>query len=158
VLTPIPETPSVGLATTLLPPPTVSSISHVQLQTTLIPSLPINTETPSVTIIPDPLHAVIQSVSVLEKYVQELKEADNTTTLRTSLRYGKPIKEPVFKMASDDIEQTVDDMDNDADQPLDDSTQTKDKDPKKYSFKQPPRPPTPDQEWNMRQVVVDQPE
>ncbi|GKG28109.1 hypothetical protein Tco_0406436, partial [Tanacetum coccineum] len=90
VLTPIPETPSVGLATTLLPPPTVSSISHVQLQTTLIPSLPINTETPSVTIIPDPLHAVIQSVSVLEKYVQELKEADNTTTLRTSLRSEIP--------------------------------------------------------------------
>ncbi|GJZ00882.1 hypothetical protein Tco_0518311 [Tanacetum coccineum] len=49
-------------------------------------------------------------------------------------------------------------MDNDADQPLDDSTQTKDKDPKKYWFKQPPRPPTPYQEWNKHQVVVDQPE
>nr|GFD09764.1 hypothetical protein [Tanacetum cinerariifolium] len=33
----------------------------------------------------DPLHAVIQRVSVLKKDVQELKEADNTTTLRTSL-------------------------------------------------------------------------
>nr|GEV46720.1 hypothetical protein [Tanacetum cinerariifolium] len=56
------------------------------------------------------------------------------------------VEEPAFKMASDDIEQTIDDVANDADQPPDDSTQTKDKDLKKYWFKQPPRPPTPDQE------------
>ncbi|GJV15660.1 hypothetical protein Tco_1360983 [Tanacetum coccineum] len=61
-------------------------------------------------------------------------------------------------MASDDIEQTVDDMANDANQPPDDSTQTKDKDPKKDWFKQPPRPPNPDPEWNKCQVVDDQPD
>nr|GEY34298.1 hypothetical protein [Tanacetum cinerariifolium] len=56
-------------------------------------------------------------------------------------------------MASNDIEQTIDDVANDAYQPLDDSTQTKDKDPKKDWFKQPPMPPTPDPEWNKHQVV-----
>ncbi|GKE70072.1 hypothetical protein Tco_1528144, partial [Tanacetum coccineum] len=40
----------------------------------------------------------------------------------------------------------------------DDTTQTKDKAPKYDWFKQPPRPPTPDPEWNTRQVVDDQPE
>ncbi|GJX09789.1 hypothetical protein Tco_0199648 [Tanacetum coccineum] len=59
---------------------------------------------------------------------------------------GKSVtaKEPVFEMAFDDIERTVDDVANDANQPPDDSTQTKDKDPKKDWFKQPPSPPTPD--------------
>ncbi|GJU51084.1 hypothetical protein Tco_1220639 [Tanacetum coccineum] len=61
-------------------------------------------------------------------------------------------------MASDDIKQIVDDVANDANQPPDDSTQTKDKAPKYGWFKQPPRPPTPDPECNKRQVVVDQPE
>ncbi|GKD35781.1 hypothetical protein Tco_1251290, partial [Tanacetum coccineum] len=48
-----------------------------------------------------------------------------------------------------------DDVVNDVDQSPDDSTQTKDKVPKKYWFKQPPRPPTPDPKWNKRQVVDD---
>ncbi|GJS72678.1 hypothetical protein Tco_0705519 [Tanacetum coccineum] len=273
VLTPIPETPLVAHATTLQPPATVSSTSHVLLQTTTpIPTPPITTEAPPVTTILDPLHAITQRVSVLEKDVHELKKDDNTTTLHTSLRSeipsavnaylgsslgdalqkelqkhikelmkkypqqvnykemieesvqvniinenalektplpvaqsssktpsslkaaeslseyelktfslkrwtkgkktkrsrtkesepskksstsketskgkssaktsksGKfvtteePVKEPVIEMASDDIEQTVND------------------------FKQPPRPSTPDPEWNKRQVVVDQPE
>ncbi|GJS28323.1 hypothetical protein Tco_0488943 [Tanacetum coccineum] len=58
----------------------------------------------------------------------------------------EPVKELVFEMASDDIKQNVDDVANDADQPHDESTQTKDKDPKKDWFKQPLRPPTPDLE------------
>ncbi|GJT34530.1 hypothetical protein Tco_0924949 [Tanacetum coccineum] len=62
-------------------------------------------------------------------------------------------EEPVFKMASYDIEQTVDDVANDVDQPPDDSTQTKDKAQKHDWFKQPPRPSTPDLEWNKRQVA-----
>ncbi|GJX61218.1 hypothetical protein Tco_0294118 [Tanacetum coccineum] len=345
VLTLIPETPSVALATTLLPPPSISTKLHVLLQTkTPIPTPPITTEAPPAITIPDPLLAIIQRVSVLEKDVQELKEADNNTTLRASLKseihlavnaflgsslgdalqkvlqkhmeeliqkypqqvnykemieesvqaniinevknqlpkflpkvvsdfatlviqstvknalektplpiaqscsqapsslkaveslseyelkmilfdkmdkirsylthdkhqdlfdallnsillddaiararpnqgkktkrsrtkeseplkksstfeesskgkspaktskFGKsvtaekPVKEPAFEMTSDDIEQTIDDVANDVDQPPNDSTQTKDKDPKKVWFKQPPRPPTPDQE------------
>ncbi|GJU61415.1 hypothetical protein Tco_1243250 [Tanacetum coccineum] len=91
VLTPIPKTPSVSLVTTLLPPPSVSIISHVLVQsTTPIPTPPITTKAPSVTMIPDPLHVVIQRVFVLEKDVQELKEADNTTTLCASLRSEIP--------------------------------------------------------------------
>ncbi|GJY75747.1 hypothetical protein Tco_0480863 [Tanacetum coccineum] len=234
ILTPIPETPSVAPATTLLPL-YLSPPYHLYYY---------------------PLHVVIQRVYVLEKDVQELKEADNTTTLsasliseipsaanaylrsslgdalqkvknqlpkflpkavsdfdtlviqsmvknalektpfpidksRSYLTYDKhqalfdallnsilfddafacgqaypekvlrkrdrdnedplagpnqeePVKEPIFKIASDDIEQTIDDVD----QPPDDSTQTKDQAPKQYWSKQPPMPPTPDLEWN----------
>ncbi|GJZ18310.1 hypothetical protein Tco_0554433 [Tanacetum coccineum] len=97
VLTPIPETHSVPPATTLLPPPSVSTISHVPLQTTTpIPTPPITTETPPVTTIPDPLHAIIQRVYVLEKDVQELKEADNTTTLRAILKSEIPLAVHAF--------------------------------------------------------------
>ncbi|GKB79243.1 hypothetical protein Tco_0946138 [Tanacetum coccineum] len=42
---------------------------------------------------------------------------------------GPNHEEPVFGMSSDDIEQTVDDVANDANQPPDNSTQNKDKDP-----------------------------
>ncbi|GJZ47966.1 hypothetical protein Tco_0601798 [Tanacetum coccineum] len=74
VLTPISETPSVAPATTLLPPPTVSSISHVLPQTTTpILTPPITTEAPPVTTIQDPLPTIIQRVFVLEKDVQKLK-------------------------------------------------------------------------------------
>ncbi|GKE78899.1 hypothetical protein Tco_1545019, partial [Tanacetum coccineum] len=92
VLTPIPETPSVAPATNLLPPPPfVSTISPVLLQTTTpIPTPPITIEAPPVTTIPDPLHAIIQRVYVLEKIVQEIKEVDHTTKLRASLRSEIP--------------------------------------------------------------------
>ncbi|GKC44320.1 hypothetical protein Tco_1062042, partial [Tanacetum coccineum] len=87
VLTPIPETPSAAPATTLLPPSYVSTIPHVPLQsTTPIPTPPITTEAPYVTMIPDPLYVVIQRVFVLEKDVKELKEDDNTTTPHASLK------------------------------------------------------------------------
>ncbi|GJT57502.1 hypothetical protein Tco_0992556 [Tanacetum coccineum] len=257
VLTLILETPSVAPATTLLPPSSVSTIPPVLLQTTTpIPTPPITTEALSITMILDPLHADIQRVYFLEKYVQDLKEANNTTTLRVSLRSkmspavnaylrsslgdalqkvlqkhtkeliqkyphlddaiasGQPnlekvlrkrehddkdpsaglnqdkktkrsrtkepepskksstykesskgkylaktsksgksmtVEEPV-EMASEDIKQIVDDVVTDADQILYDSTQTKDKAPKKDWFKQHLRPPTPDQEWNNCQV------
>nr|GEX13719.1 hypothetical protein [Tanacetum cinerariifolium] len=88
VLTPIHETPLVGPATTL-PPLSVSSISCVPLQSTT----PIHTPpiTITVTTILDPLHDVIQRVYVLEKDVQELKEADNTTKLLTLLKSKIPL-------------------------------------------------------------------
>nr|GEV99862.1 hypothetical protein [Tanacetum cinerariifolium] len=91
VLTPIPETPSVAPAITFLPYPSVSTISHVLIQsTTPIPTPPIITKAPSITTIPDPIHGVIQRVYVLGKDVHELKEADNTITLHASLRYEIP--------------------------------------------------------------------
>ncbi|GJS67691.1 hypothetical protein Tco_0682256 [Tanacetum coccineum] len=85
------------------------------------------------------------------------KSPAKTSKFGKSVTAEEPVEEPVFEMASDDIEQTIDDMANDADQPPDDSTQTKDKAPKQDWFKQPPRSPTPDPEWNKRQFVVDQP-
>ncbi|GKB07644.1 hypothetical protein Tco_0835928, partial [Tanacetum coccineum] len=91
VLTPIPKTPLVALATTLLPPPSVSTIPPIPLQpTTLILTPPITTKAPPVTINPYPLYAVIQRVSVLEKEVHELKEADNAITLRALLKSEIP--------------------------------------------------------------------
>ncbi|GJV85674.1 hypothetical protein Tco_1525572 [Tanacetum coccineum] len=87
ILLSIPEIPLVAPATTLLPPPSVSTISPVLLRTTTSIHTPlITTKAAPVTTILDPLPTIIQRVSVLEKDVQELKEVDHTTTLRTSLR------------------------------------------------------------------------
>ncbi|GKG15702.1 hypothetical protein Tco_0358025 [Tanacetum coccineum] len=54
-------------------------------------------------------------------------------------------------MSLDDaISSVVDDVVTDADQIPNESTQSKDKAPQQDCFKQPPRPPTPDPEWNKR--------
>ncbi|GJX79299.1 hypothetical protein Tco_0327448 [Tanacetum coccineum] len=55
------------------------------------------------------------------------KSPTKTSKSGKSLTAEEPVEELVFEMASDDIEQTIDDVANDADQPPDDSTQTKDK-------------------------------
>ncbi|GJU90845.1 hypothetical protein Tco_1303268 [Tanacetum coccineum] len=82
---------TVTLTTTPPPPHYVSTISHVPQQTTTpIPTPPITTVAPAVTTIPDPLPTIIQRVSFLEKDVQELKEADHTTTHLGSLRSEIP--------------------------------------------------------------------
>ncbi|GJZ90286.1 hypothetical protein Tco_0662213 [Tanacetum coccineum] len=87
VLSPIPKIHTETHATTILPSLSVTTIILVlQKQSTPIPTPPITTIAPTVTTIPDPLPAVIQRVSVLEKDVQELKEVDHTTTLLASLR------------------------------------------------------------------------
>ncbi|GJX79300.1 hypothetical protein Tco_0327449 [Tanacetum coccineum] len=53
--------------------------------------LPPTSSSLSVSLGFDPLHVVIQRVYVLEKDVQELKEADNTTTLSASLKSEIPL-------------------------------------------------------------------
>ncbi|GKA06257.1 hypothetical protein Tco_0685481 [Tanacetum coccineum] len=91
VLTTILETPSAALATTVLPPPTVSTFPPAPLQSTIpISTPPITIEAPQMTTILDPLHTVIQRVYVLEKDVQDLKEADNTTTLHALIKSKLP--------------------------------------------------------------------
>nr|GEV49174.1 retrovirus-related Pol polyprotein from transposon TNT 1-94 [Tanacetum cinerariifolium] len=71
----------------------------------------------------------------------------------------EPIKEPTTKVEIDDVVNTAaEDVVHDTNQPHDNSTQAKDKTRKQYWFKQPPRSPTPDQEGNKRQVILDQPE
>ncbi|GKE74597.1 hypothetical protein Tco_1536638 [Tanacetum coccineum] len=85
------------------------------------------------------------------------KSPAKTSKSGKSLTVEEPVEEPGFEMAPDDIEQTIDDVVNDVDQPPDDMTQTKDKAPKYDWFKQPHRPPTLDLKWNKHQVVDDQP-
>ncbi|GJV64698.1 hypothetical protein Tco_1475526 [Tanacetum coccineum] len=64
------------------------------------------------------------------------KSPAKTSKSGKSVTVEEPVEELVFEMASDDIEQTIDDVANDVNQPPDDLTQTKDKDPKKDWFKQ----------------------
>ncbi|GJX90811.1 hypothetical protein Tco_0344137 [Tanacetum coccineum] len=67
----------------------------------------------------------------------------------------EPVEEPIAEVVMDDM---GDDVAHDDNQPQDTS------EPKTQTtlnpdwFKQPPRPPTPDPEWNKRQVVLDQSE
>ncbi|GJU09411.1 hypothetical protein Tco_1131807 [Tanacetum coccineum] len=96
VLTPVPETPSVAHATTLLPPQSVSTIPPVLLQTTKpIPSPPITTEAPTITtdvLESDTLTAVQLRVSKLEKDVSELKKIDHSTEALTFLKSQVPTR------------------------------------------------------------------
>ncbi|GKA28140.1 hypothetical protein Tco_0714308 [Tanacetum coccineum] len=92
VLSPIPKIPIVT-STTTHPPLShyVSTISHVLQQTiTPIPTPPSIIVAPVLTTIPDPFPAIIQSVYVLEKYVQELKEVDHTRSHLALLRSEIP--------------------------------------------------------------------
>ncbi|GKF67142.1 hypothetical protein Tco_0196821, partial [Tanacetum coccineum] len=83
------------------------------------------------------------------------KEIPKGKTLTKGSKTGKSasakelVEEPIAEVV-------MDDAGDDEDQPKVVSQPRKDKTPE--WFKQPPRPPTPDLEWNKRQVVLDQPE
>ncbi|GJZ89104.1 retrovirus-related pol polyprotein from transposon TNT 1-94 [Tanacetum coccineum] len=262
ILSPISKIPLVAPVTTLLPPPFVSTISLILIQTTTpIPTPPITTEALHVKMILDPLPDIIHRVSVLDKYVYEIKEVDHTITLYASLRSEilstinaylgsslgdalqnslqenvinevknqllKFLPKVVSDFATSVIQSTINNaldttslllaqsssqaqsflkaaeslseyelktilfekmekircyLTHDKHQALFDALlnsmsldndivhgqanpekvlrerNCNDKDPSKDWFKQPPRPPTPDPEWNKRQVVYDQPE
>ncbi|GJX69825.1 hypothetical protein Tco_0305552 [Tanacetum coccineum] len=68
--------------------PTVTAITPVLQQTTTpIPSPPISTAAPSVTTaFSDPLLAIVQRVSELEKDARELKQVDHSTVILTLIR------------------------------------------------------------------------
>ncbi|GJV47557.1 hypothetical protein Tco_1437769 [Tanacetum coccineum] len=71
----------------------------------------------------------------------------------------EPIKEPIAEVVIDDLETTTNkDVVNDVDRPQDSKAPKTNKPSRDTWFKQPPRPPTRDPEWNKRQVVTDQPE
>ncbi|GJW61706.1 hypothetical protein Tco_0111041 [Tanacetum coccineum] len=99
VLTPIQETPSVALVTTL-PPLYVSTIPLIPHQTTVpIPIPPITTDAPTITTaVPesDALSAVQLRVAKLEKDVFELKKIDHSTkalaTIKTNLIQKHSVK------------------------------------------------------------------
>ncbi|GJX47024.1 hypothetical protein Tco_0272214 [Tanacetum coccineum] len=66
----------------------------------------------------------------------------------------KPVEEPIAEVIMDD---GGDNMVHDDDQPQDTSEPKTAKTPNPEWFTQPPRPPTPDSEWNKHQIVLDQP-
>ncbi|GKC54125.1 hypothetical protein Tco_1076870 [Tanacetum coccineum] len=144
ILSPIPEIPIVTPVTTLLPPPSVTNITHVlQQQTTPIPTVPISTAAPTATIVPDPLLVIVQRVSKLEKDVQELKQVDDSPTILKIIRSQVPaavdkylgskesVSEPIEEVIMDDAN---DNVVNGVDQPQD-------------------KPPTSDPEWNKGKEV-----
>ncbi|GJR79486.1 hypothetical protein Tco_0150271 [Tanacetum coccineum] len=71
----------------------------------------------------------------------------------------EPVEEPIAEVAIDDAVNTLgEDVVRNDDQPQDTLEPKTYKTPNQDWFKQPPRPPTPDPEWNKRQVILDQPE
>ncbi|GJY66404.1 hypothetical protein Tco_0468642 [Tanacetum coccineum] len=68
-------------------------------------------------------------------------------------------KESVVKPTEEvNLDAAIENVVKSDDQPQDDSKPQTDSVPKHNWFKQPPRPPSPDPEWNMCQVIDDQPE
>ncbi|GJR20479.1 hypothetical protein Tco_0969006 [Tanacetum coccineum] len=71
----------------------------------------------------------------------------------------EPVEEPIAEVVMDDVFNNAgEDVVSDDDQPQDTSEPNTNKTPNQDWIKQPPRPPTPDPEWNKHQVVLDQPE
>ncbi|GJR74487.1 hypothetical protein Tco_0086852 [Tanacetum coccineum] len=69
----------------------------------------------------------------------------------------KPIEEPIIEVVMDDQETTAnEDVVNDVDHPQDYVAPKTNKPSRDTCFKQPPRPPNSDPEWNKHQVVTDQ--
>ncbi|GJW24813.1 hypothetical protein Tco_0038624 [Tanacetum coccineum] len=90
VPTPIPETPLLAPSTTLLPPPSVSTIPYVPHQTTArIPTPPIITDAPTITTAVPESNAVTDvqlRVAKLEKDVSELKKIDHSAEALATLK------------------------------------------------------------------------
>ncbi|GJV55569.1 hypothetical protein Tco_1456574 [Tanacetum coccineum] len=89
------------------------------------------------------------------------KETSKGKALSKGSKIGKsaPAKEPVEEPIAEVVmDYAGDDVARDDNQPQDASKPNTTKTLNPYWFKQPPRPPTPDPEWNKRQVVLDQPE
>ncbi|GKB78825.1 hypothetical protein Tco_0945720 [Tanacetum coccineum] len=99
---------------------------------------------------------------VVESSTQKKRRHDNegktppkTSKMDKSMTAEESIKEPVHEVAIDVVEHILDDVVNDAHQPQDDVDPMKDN---SSWFKQPPRPKTPDPEWNKDPNIDDGPE
>ncbi|GKB83522.1 hypothetical protein Tco_0950417, partial [Tanacetum coccineum] len=86
------DTSLIVTPTTTPPPPhSISTITLVLHQkTTPIPTPPITTVAPVAITVPDPLPTIAQRVSILEKYVQELKQVDHSIEIPTLIRSHVP--------------------------------------------------------------------
>ncbi|GKA30607.1 hypothetical protein Tco_0716912 [Tanacetum coccineum] len=150
----------VSRISTVPPPPLIVSVrSSVQQQTTPTLTPPTTTIAPSITTtIPDPLPAIVQRVSTLEKDVKGLKQVDHSAKILASIR------------------SQLDDQDEDHSAGPNQGKKTKRRRTKEFEslkksstfkvpntntaprnnwFKQPLRPPTHDPEWNNVQAVDD---
>ncbi|GJU97697.1 hypothetical protein Tco_1326968 [Tanacetum coccineum] len=154
VLLPIPKIPPVTSATTLLPPPFVSTISPVLQQTTTpIPTTPITTEAPPVTVVLNLLPASAQMVpTMVHEYLGSSLGDDlqkDSEPSKTTLAFKKTSKGDTSPTTSKTgIYALAKELNKEA---------TYEFAPKNDWFKQPPRPPTPDPEWNKCRVIYDQP-
>ncbi|GKF33364.1 hypothetical protein Tco_0106564 [Tanacetum coccineum] len=87
------------------------------------------------------------------------KASSKSSKIGKSATAQEPSKEPIAEVVMDDLETTAnEDVVNDVDFPQDYLAPKTNKPSRDTWFKQPPRPPTPDPEWNKHQVVTDQPE
>ncbi|GJX00708.1 hypothetical protein Tco_0184621 [Tanacetum coccineum] len=167
------------------PPPIVFTISYVQQQTTPIPTPPITTEAPPITTtVPDPLPTIVKRVSELEKDVKELKQDEDdldkvipdlrkrdreededpsaeSNQRKKKRRSGKDSEPSKTSSASKETSKgdtppksSKTSKSASAEESVKEATH--EATPKNNWFKQPPRPPTPDPEWNSCQVIDDQ--
>ncbi|GJU98236.1 hypothetical protein Tco_1327507 [Tanacetum coccineum] len=90
------------------------------------------------------------------------KETPKCKALSKGSKTGKsasakePVEEPIAEVVMNDaVHTTGEDVVRDDDQPRDTSEPKTNKTPNQDWFKQPLRPPTPDPEWNKRQVALD---
>nr|GEX82268.1 hypothetical protein [Tanacetum cinerariifolium] len=163
--------------------------------TTPLPTPPIPSEAPTITAtVPDPLLAVTQRLSGLERKFETWTKVDHSEAIEVSdqgkkkrrkgkdyelskdkvqtgsssngktqsnpssniktINADKLVEEPIHKATIDVEEPTMDDVVNDLDQPQDETASRKDN---SIWFKQPPRPETPDPEWNQDKATDDGP-
>ncbi|GJU30767.1 hypothetical protein Tco_1174356 [Tanacetum coccineum] len=118
----------------------------------------------------DPLAGPNQGTKTKRRRTGESESSKKSSTSKDTSKGNSPPKTSKFDKsvhAKETVveptkEVTIDaatkDVVNDADQLQDDLEPKTDNAPKHDWFKQPPRPPTPDLEWNKYQVVDDQPE
>ncbi|GJX63549.1 retrovirus-related pol polyprotein from transposon TNT 1-94 [Tanacetum coccineum] len=113
ILTPVQETPSVALVTSL-PPSSVSTIPPAPLQqtTTPIPTPPIITKTPNITtVVPksDTFTAIQLRVAKLEKDVSELKKIDHSAKDLATLKSQAPtvVEQYLESKIGDDLQKVL---------------------------------------------------
>ncbi|GJS17632.1 hypothetical protein Tco_0412104 [Tanacetum coccineum] len=121
VLSPIPKTPTVTPATTLLPPSSITNISPVlQQQTTPIPTPPITTATLVAIIVPDPLPTIYLGSSlgdalqkVLWKHTEELikQSCQKDVYEIINIKQDQAAKEKMPKFSATSYDQDEDDLD-----------------------------------------------
>ncbi|GJR72860.1 hypothetical protein Tco_0085225 [Tanacetum coccineum] len=181
-LPPIPEIVTENLVTNSVPSPLVTPIiSSVQQTTTQFPTPIITTDAPNITTAVQESNALISQVlTIVDSYLdtkvgditnenhknrsddddEDDDDKDPPARPNQGSKIGKSaltkelVEEPIAEVIMNDAGIDVDRNDN----PPQETSKPKTRKTMNLDwFKQPLRPPTPDPEWNKRQVVLDQP-